>query len=362
MSIFLPPRAPHFDAALRDAREASPRGRATAALVLGRPPPGREQEARTALARLCKDPEGDVRFAAMASLGEVGDESVVEVAIAGIDDETPQVREASVIATGRMGGPGAEAALRRAARSEHGEVRFQAGPALVELCGEAARTEVIVLLADERPSVRANAARALSELPPHAPTATRLARMLDETELEPRLEAALALAAQDDEVALPTLRALLGERRLADEQLFAVLDALGRMGDEVAAPHFHRLATAMLKPRAVKAAAAAALARIGDARGAGLLRPFLVGLLGDQRDFALGVVAALGLVELAPEVVELAGRGRGASPDAIAAALVALAPRDERVASAKRKASDRGGELAEAITAAERAPTRDVEE
>jgi len=348
--MLLPPRAPHFDAALRDAREASPRGRATAALVLGQPPAGREREARTALARLCDDAEEDVRFAAMAGLGRVGDASVLTHAIRGIEDRSPQVREAAVIAVGRIGGEGAHAALRRALVSEHGEVRFQAGPALVELRGEEARVEVLVLLADERPTVRANAVRALAELPPHAPTAARLVRLLGDPDPETRLEVALAL--EDEPRALPVLRAALASGELTEDDTFRVLDALGRLGDAAALPLVHRLATSMLKPRAVKAAAAAALARMNDARGIALLRSFLVGLRGDQRDFVLGVVGALGLVELAPEVRSLLARPASASPESLAAALVALADRDPAMREEERRALARSDALAEALRAA----------
>jgi HEAT repeat protein len=255
-----------------------------------------------------------------------------------------------VIAVGRIGGEGAHAALRRALDSEHGEVRFQAGPALVELRGEDARTEVLVLLADERPTVRANAVRALAELAPHAPTAARFARLLEDPDREVRLEAALAL--EDDARALPVLRAALASGALPEEDLFRVLDGLGRRGDVAALPLVHRLATSLLKPRPVKAAAAAALARMNDPRGVALLRPFLVGLRADQRDFVLGVVGALGLTELAPEVRSLLARPAGASPESLAAALVALADRDPTLREEERRALGRGDAFAEALRAA----------
>lgn len=351
--MLLPPRAPHFDAALRDAREASPRGRATAALVLGEPPKGREREARVALEKLVKDAEPDVRFAAMASLGRIGDLSVLPAAIAGIEDAESTVREAAVIAVGRIGGPLARAALRRALTSDHGEVRFQLAPALIEVEGEEARTDVIVLLADERPTVRANTVRALRSLGPHAPTGMRLTRLLSDEDPETRIEAALTLAEWGEERAAVVLRKGLALPNLPEERLFEMLDALGRLGDREAATPLFRLATAMLKPRAVKAAAAAALARIGDPRGTPLLRGYLTGFLGDLREYVLGVVGALGLVALEEEVLLLVKKPRGVAPEALAAALTGLAPKSERSRAVRDEILARGGELASAIRAHE---------
>ncbi len=347
--MLLPPRAPHFDAALRDAREASPKGRAVAALVLAQPPTGREREARLALAALVKDTEHDVRFAAMAGLGRIGDETVMTEIIAGIDDADPMVREAAVIAVGRIGGPNAHAALRRAAQSEHGEVRFQVPPALLELCGEEARADVVVLLADERSTVRANAVRALREMPEHPPTLTRMRRLLEDADREVRIETALTLAEWGEAAAGPELVRALDDSRMEDELTFAVLDAIGRLKHRDAIAACHQLATAMLRSRPAKAAAAAALARLGDPRGATLLRGYLTGFRGELRDYVLGVVGALGLVELESEVLAFVAKPRGVELESIAAALEGLADVSERAARARDAVLREGGELAKAI-------------
>lgn len=331
-----------------------------AALVLGQPPTGREREARVALAALVKDAEPDVRFAAMASLGRVGDETSMPEIVAGIDDSDGSVREAAVIAVGRIGGPGAHAALRRAAGSEHGEVRFQAPPALVELCGEDARPDVVVLLGDERPTVRANAVRALKDLPPHPPTVTRMTRLLNDEDAEVRLEAALVLAEWDEPRAAAVLRAAIEQPRLSDELMFAVLDGVGKLKDRDAVEPLHRLATAVLRARPVKAAAAAALARIGDPRGAPLLRGFLTGFRGDLRDYVLGVVGALSLTALENDVMALLERPRGVDAASLAAALEGLAPESERARRAVEQALVSESDVGRAIRA-RRAERRSAE-
>lgn len=360
--MLLPPRAPHFDAALRDAREASPRGRAVAALVLAQPPPGRERDARLALAALVKDDQHDVRFAAMAGLGRIGDETVMTEIVAGIDDSDPMVREAAVIAVGRIGGPTAHAALRRAAGSEHGEVRFQVPPALLELCGEEARAELVVMLADERSTVRANAVRALRELDEHPPTLTRMRRMLEDADAEVRLEAALTLAEWGEVSAGPELAKSLDNNRLDDELAFAVLDAIGSLKYREGASACHQLATAMLRSRSSKAAAAAALARLGDPRGVPLLRGYLTSFRSDLRDYVLGVVGALGLVELEPEVLAFAAKPKGVELESIAAALEGLADVSERSRNTRDAVVSAGGELAKAITEHQRARAREARE
>lgn len=347
--MLLPPRAPHFDAALRDAREASPKGRAVAALVLAQPPAGREREARLALAALVKDPQHDVRFAAMAGLGRIGDETVMTEIVAGIDDTDPMVREAAVIAVGRIGGPTAHAALRRAAGSEHGEVRFQVPPALLELCGDEARADIVVMLADERSTVRANAVRALRELPQHPPTLTRMRRLLDDPDPEVRLETALTLAEWGEAIAGPVLTKSLDDSRMDDEVTFAVLDAIGTLKHREAASACHQLATAMLRSRRAKAAAAAALARLGDPRGAPLLRGYLTGFRSDLRDYVLAVIGALGLVELEPEVLAFVAKPRGVELESVAAALEGLADVSDRARDVRDAVMDEGGELAKAI-------------
>jgi hypothetical protein len=78
-------------------------------------------------------------------------------------------------------------------------------------------------------------------------------------------------------------------------------------------------------PLVQKAAAGAALASLGDARGIPLLRAALRAFRGDGRSFAVEQVGRLRLDALLPELLELARRPRGVDPAVLVEALRAFA-------------------------------------
>jgi len=84
------------------------------------------------------------------------------------------------------------------------------------------------------------------------------------------------------------------------------------------------LAQSVLKPLAFKVAAARALLRLGDARGVVALREVLRAFRSDGRGYAVEVVGELRVGELAGELVRLSKRSRGADPESLVDALVAL--------------------------------------
>jgi HEAT repeat protein len=170
----------------------------------------------------------------------------------------------------------------------------------------------------------------------------------DDRDPEVRAEAALALAALGDGSAL---RGLAEALELPELQLEA-LDAIGELRVHPLRDAVAALASSVLKPRWLKAAAGRALCRLGDELGVAALREVLRGLRRDGRSYAAEVVGELGLVALVPDLVRLAQRPRGADPLAVAGALGALLPHDERARPGLERLARRSDEAGEAARAA----------
>lgn len=325
---------PTFAAALRDVRAESAKARADAAMALARAEPEQRDEACAALRPLLDDTEPGVRFAAIAAAGDLRDEGALDAILARFDDSDPNVREAAIISAARIGDrERAERPLLRALGDARPEVRFQAAISAAELLGEGARGGLAALVADDDAKVRGNAIAALATLAPHAPTTERIARALSDADLEVRLEAALALAKAQDGRGLTVLRSALRH----PERNFEVMDALGVLGAggaKDAAEDLGKLASAFLAAPLVKAAASAALARMGDPRGVEGLRAALAAWREGTREYALGVVAVLGLDALAPEVLAIARKPGGVDREILRAALGALAGRSPEARAA----------------------------
>lgn len=316
MAWLLPQLAPTFEAALRDVEAARAEARIAAAEQLGRPGAGREAEARAALERLARDAVPAVRRAAVRALGELGGSA--RTLAERVADPDARVREVAVIGLASAG-TDAHDALRRALTSEHAEVRFQAALSYAEIAPDAA-TAILPLLDDGDPEVRANAARALGTCQ-SAESVAALRLTLDDRSTRVRHEAALALARRG---AAPPTDAL--SDALTDAELvLEALDALGTPEHRAAADRIASLTDALLRPLVVKALAARALVRMGDARGVAALRRMLAAWRSDGRHHALQTIAELGLVELVPELARLAVRPRGVDPEALVTALAAFA-------------------------------------
>lgn len=324
MSLFLPPLRPTLEAALRDVTAQRASARAAAAEVLADAGEGDERDqARAALAKLAGDAEPEVRWAALAGLGRIGDASVLDAILPRFDDEAPQVREVAVIAAGKIGEPRAVARIRRALADPNPEVRFQAVVSLVELEGEDARVAVFPALGDEDAHVRANAAAALATLEPDPATSDRIAKLLRDSDPAVRFEAALALAKARDRRASSELA-----RHLDDDRAFEAIEAIAALGASDRADDLAKVARSFLKPLALKAAAAAALARLGDPRGIDVLRDVARAFRSEGRTYVAEAIGMLGLDELAPELALLAQRPRGADLAVVLDAIAKLLPRN----------------------------------
>ncbi len=338
---YIPSLTPTFEAALRDRRSRDVRARHAAALRLASAPEGREDEAREALRPLLDDPVAAIREAALASAATLRDRDALPVILSRFEDGEPAVRQLAVIAAGRIGGPEAVEPLRAALRDERPEVRFQAAVSFAELCPDEALDEVSPLLGDADAEVRANAAAALGAL--GEPDARdRLAPLLGDDAPSVRREAALALAKLGDARAARVLVECLDDPERAIEAALA----LGELGADHAREPLAERAAGLFTGLHLKAAAGAALARLGDARGTDALRSVLRAFRHDGRSFAAELVGELGLVALADELARLVHRPRGADPVVVAKALAELAPESavaaralERVAGGRDRAA-----------------------
>jgi len=316
--VFLPARPPTFEAALRDVGARSADARLAAARRLASPPEARAAEAREGLLRLLDDPVLSVRAAAVLGIAEVGDARCLPIVLARFDDGDPGVREAAVIAAGRIGGDEAIAAIREALGRGEPEIRFQAIASLAE-AAPAEAAALLPLIDDDDPEVRAQTAAALGELDAsHA--ADALAALLDDLDARPRREAALALAAFGD----PRGEGILCEALDDPERAIEAALALGEVGGEQAREALAAVAGRFFVSLHLKAAAGAALARLGDERGPAAIRSVLRAMRSDGRSFAAELVGRYGLRELGPDLDALLAAPRGADPAVVRDALASL--------------------------------------
>lgn len=319
MQLF-PPLRPKLSAALRDVASADERARAAAAEALGSAPPEHAEEAKAALRPLLDDRAASVRCAAIVSLGQLRDAASLEVILARFDDGDPTVRQVAMIAAGEIGDARAVDALARGLRRKQPEVRFQAVASLAMILREDAVPRLADLVDDDDAEVRAHLADALGSI--EAPAAIPpLERLLEDADRRVRESAAIGLARCGSDAGADELVRLLIDR----DRCFEAAWALGELKVARAADPLARLAAARFKPLAVKAAAAAALVRLGDPRGEPHLAAVLRAFRSDARGYAAQLVGELGLAALAPDVARLADRPRGADPVVVVEALAKLA-------------------------------------
>jgi len=336
MNALFPPLRPHFGAALRDVASANPRARSAAAEALGAAPAGRAEEAKEALRPLVDDTSGAVRCAAIASLGRLKDAEALDDIVARFEDLDPTVRQVALIAAGDVGDPSVAPALERALKRDEPEVRFQALASLATLLGPDAIAPLSTCLDDDDAEVRAHLAEALGSLEVEA-AVEPLAALLTDRAARVRQSAAMGLARCGDASGADELVGLLTDR----DRAFEAAWALGELKVEGAEEPLARLAASVLKPLAVRAAAAAALVRLEDPRGEPVLRRVIRAFRSDARGYAAQLIGELRLASLAPEVAKLVDRPRGADPVVVVEALSKLAEVSEVAADALARAADR---------------------
>jgi HEAT repeat protein len=322
MAWLLPPLPPNFEAALRDVHGKRIESRLAAAERLGRANDGERARALAGLLTLLDDAQPSVRATALAGLGMLGAPEALPRVLKALREEPPEVRELAALAAAQIGG---EEAMREALHSDAPQVRFQAVAALAELTPEGVLHDVLPLLNDPDAEVRAQVIAALASLQA-AHLAGHFAGALEDDSPLVRLEAALALAALRDKRGEAELLRALDAR----ERPLEVPDALARLASERAREPLARQARSLFSPPHLRAAAGAALARMGDARGAAALRRVLTGFRPDARSYAVELAGEVRAEELVPELARLVERPRGVDLETLVYALACF--RDHPIA------------------------------
>ncbi len=323
-----------LDAALRDAEHEQPeiRNRAIRNLApalldrLNEAPPvawaRSEHPSRAAvveaLERACADLAPQNAGLAILGLAQIGAPTARERALAGLadmgeDEASMFVRESSVIALSLLGrttqtendpGPREQIAndLRALLDDPRDDVRFQAGPALVETLDHAAEPELLAALAREaHPEIRENLIAALAMIDPPSPIACdTLAELLasDEGKGPIGWEIALALTAARRPEGGPHLVEALTMRGRRDDALEA-LAVLGSAAPPDASEAIAKLMRGWLVPVFTRVRAAYAMARIRPNEGEARLAELGRSVRGPVRDAV--AEARVNLAKLARE-------------------------------------------------------------
>jgi HEAT repeat protein len=175
-------------------------------------------------------------------------------------------------------------------------VRLLRNPENLAKCGSA----VLALLADRVPQVRVAAVWSAARLPgDEARTQVRAALRSEEESM--RFAAACALSDAHDAAALPELVAALDDGHRRQEALSALMS----LGDASAAPQIGKLFEQESLGDFDRTLAAAALARLGDARGGAHLVSRIESD-GDDRPIAAEWAGRLGVQEAIPALTEAA--------------------------------------------------------
>lgn len=240
-----------------------------------------------ALEHACSDAAPHNVGLAILGLAQLGAPSARAHALAGLarhdaDEATVFVRESSVIALSLLGklarsesdsGYAVEqlaADIRGLLDDPRDDVRFQAGPALVETLEGAAEPELLAALAREtHPEVRENLIEAIALLDPPGPRACdELVKLLADPDARAALGLTIAstLTAAGRPEGGPLLVAAL-ERRDARDTALEALALLGPLAPPDAGEAVAKLTRGLLVPVYTQVRAAYALARIRPSEG-----------------------------------------------------------------------------------------------
>jgi HEAT repeat protein len=332
MVWLLPPLGLRHEAALRDVASKRADYRARAAQALGEATDDERAAAIVALMPLSTDPSAEVRASALASLGRLRAEEARDLLLTCFEDADPTVRQVAMVAAADLEDPACLPAFVQALAAEPPEVRFQAVAVVAEQAPPGAALAALAPLVDDPdPEVRSHLAEALGEID-DAGTEPLLGRLVEDRARPVRFAAAVGLARRGDDRGEKTLRAALEDR----DRCFHAAWALGELGrvSERTREALARIAGAFLKPLAVKAAASAALLRVGDDRGVAGLRAVLGAMRGDARAYAVELVGELRETALLEDLLRLVDRPRGVAPEVLATALERFADADPRAREA----------------------------
>jgi len=260
-----PPRT--RQAIVRDLADPAPRVRAAAARELGRVEPD-FPELNRLLEKAATDLDVSVRSFALYSILEQKLELPLIDAIHGaLEDSSPLVREAAVIALVALPDPDASDRLRALVSDADAAVRYQAVLSAAEKgLNDLSPRFQEMLRADADPRVRANVASALGELDPVPVEALRRAIAEDGDE-EVRFEAAMSLSRVRADGAAALLVPFLNRNDMFTD----ALTQLAALADPAVRPDVERLYRRVFQPTLQKLQLGALLARLGDDRARELL-------------------------------------------------------------------------------------------
>ena len=194
MSFFPPSHLITLEAALRDLEKGTPKARALAAHALGNlEDPADREQAIPALVKALRDDRFEVRAEAAGSLGEIGDDRVIEPLADRLGDGDPQVRQNAAIALGTLRNPKGFAPLVTALRDGPADVRFQAATSLPEIDAAASYDVLVDALGDRDPKVVSAIALSLGAIGDGRAVAP-LSGLLEHGDRQVRFDAAYALA------------------------------------------------------------------------------------------------------------------------------------------------------------------------
>ncbi len=285
-------------------RDVSAEVRAAAAVALA------DAGSRTAVDALLdavEDSHLSVRQMALLAIGELAegdDERVREVVERAVEAEAPSLRFQGIIASQRLGTPGAESVLLRATRDADAQVRHVAYRLLEERAstdGDELRPSDEALAAaregieDAVPSVRLAAAILLARSGDRSGHA-----VLVEAVTRPRQR----IEADDEQAAI----ALAGELGLAEARLGLVKRAWGGFFGRDRFAYEARIA----------------LARMGDARARAAILRDLQAWSRDARTLAVIAAGRARIAEARPAILAMRGDDRRAPPEAVDEALSLL--------------------------------------
>jgi HEAT repeat protein len=334
VSFLFPSSTITFDAALRDLAQGSPKARTAAARALGDvEDPAERRRAVEALVRALDDDRPEVRAEACASLGGLGDASVLAALIRRLDDGMPGVRQNAAIALGTLGHGEAFEPLAQALREGPADLRFQAATSLAEIDPVRAFEPIVAALDDDDPQVVAAAALSLGAIgdPRAVPL---LVERLDHGDPATRFDIAYALAEIGDARGREVLAAALGDR----DRAWDAVTALTRLAAPDDAELLGRaLISKATPPEAIVLAAGAILKIAPNGVHHDASRRVLLAALGARkvhiRGIAVEQLAEVGGAWAVAPLEKLARSGKGADLlDAIASALHAIAARTDGAA------------------------------
>jgi HEAT repeat protein/DNA-binding NarL/FixJ family response regulator len=295
-----------------------------------------------------KDPEAEVRLAAVGALRRIKDSRAVIPLVASLDDAEVEVRLAAIQALGWLQDARAIEPLLGLLRSPDESNRWAAGFALGRLKAEQAIEPLIAALRDESELVRMAAARSLEHLDA-VQAATRLAEKLADGDAMVCLAAADALGKMGDP---QTVRILL---HALNSPIAPVCEkaahALARIGGRAVGPIIEKLND---PDERVRRAVARVLWLTRDQR---VVQPLIAALQDEDRRVRLTTARTLGQVGDRRAVEPLIAALGDDDPDLVRAAAHALGrlsavqavPTLERIAQEDDRVTEDGSPLAEAV-------------